>query len=189
MAWPYNVFMLQSPKPKRGFTLIELLVVISIISLLSSIVLTSLNSARGKARDAQRLASLRQLQNALELYYDKFFSYPATAATYAIDYVSGGNPNQNSFETDLQSLVTEGFISKVPHDPLYPAPAFVGFLYARNNAPSLSFSDASACGGLTGGANPNYQYVLIFWSEKTAFNLPAYPTNSTPPTRYCLIAR
>jgi prepilin-type N-terminal cleavage/methylation domain-containing protein len=42
---------------KRGFTLIELLVVISIISLLSSVVMSSLNSARDKAR----IASGRQL--------------------------------------------------------------------------------------------------------------------------------
>ena len=39
----------------RGFTLIELLVVISIIGLLFSIVLTSANSARAKARDALRI--------------------------------------------------------------------------------------------------------------------------------------
>ncbi|MBI5133905.1 MAG: LamG domain-containing protein [Candidatus Taylorbacteria bacterium] len=37
---------------KRAFTLIELLVVVSIISLLSSVVLSSLNSARDKARIA-----------------------------------------------------------------------------------------------------------------------------------------
>src|SRR4051812_16794328 len=37
---------------KSGFTLIELLVVISIISLLSSIVLSALNTARDKARTA-----------------------------------------------------------------------------------------------------------------------------------------
>ena len=41
-------------KIQKGFTLIELLVVISIIGLLASGVLASLNSARMKARDAKK---------------------------------------------------------------------------------------------------------------------------------------
>lgn len=43
-------------KINRGFTLIELLVVISIIGLLASVVLSSLNSAWVNARDTQRIA-------------------------------------------------------------------------------------------------------------------------------------
>ena len=64
--------MNQRERVKRpsGFTLIELLVVISIIGLLASVVLVSLNGARAKARNARRLADIKQLQTALELYYD-----------------------------------------------------------------------------------------------------------------------
>lgn len=67
-------------KTNKGFTLIELLVVIAIIGLLSSVVLASLNSARTKARDARRVADIKQMQTALELYYDTNKRYPATAS-------------------------------------------------------------------------------------------------------------
>jgi len=60
----------------RGFTLIDLLVVISIIGLLSSVVLATLDSARVKARDAQRITALKQIQTALELYYADNGRYP-----------------------------------------------------------------------------------------------------------------
>jgi len=52
---------------RQGFTLIELLVVIAIIGLLSTMATVSLNSARVKARDARRLADVRQLSMAVEL--------------------------------------------------------------------------------------------------------------------------
>ncbi len=60
----------------NGFTLVELLVVIAIIGILSSLSVVSLNSARGRARDAQRYNDLRQLFTAMTLYYDTQVSTP-----------------------------------------------------------------------------------------------------------------
>ncbi|MEK7067822.1 MAG: type II secretion system protein [Patescibacteria group bacterium] len=52
---------------QKGFTLIELLVVIAIIGLLSTMAVVSLNSARGKARDAKRVSDVKQLSNVIEM--------------------------------------------------------------------------------------------------------------------------
>jgi len=55
----------------KAFTLIELLVVISIIGLLASIVLVSVNSARNKARDSKREADFGQIYKAIEVARDR----------------------------------------------------------------------------------------------------------------------
>ncbi len=83
---------------QKGFTLIELLVVIAIIGILSSVVLASLNTARQKSRDARRIADIKQLQLALEFYFDSNRAYPATLSTAA--------------------LVTPGYIAAIPTDPV-----------------------------------------------------------------------
>jgi len=67
---------------KKGFTLIELLVVISIIGLLSSLAVVSLNSARTKARDALRKADMSQMRTALGLYYMDNNRYPVCGSSH-----------------------------------------------------------------------------------------------------------
>ena len=105
---------------KSGFTLIELLVVVAIIGILSSVVLSSLNTARAKARDARRIADFKEIRTALELFYDQFGRYPMTAGH---TYWDG---HWQFFATCLETgagcgFSTTGFkapISKVSQDPL-----------------------------------------------------------------------
>ncbi len=62
---------------KNGFTLIELLVVVSIIGFLASTIVASLNSARKKAEDVQRIQVATEYRNAIALYYSENESYPS----------------------------------------------------------------------------------------------------------------
>ncbi|MFH0972699.1 MAG: prepilin-type N-terminal cleavage/methylation domain-containing protein, partial [Patescibacteria group bacterium] len=64
-----------------GFTLIELLVVIAIIGLLSTLAIVALNNARQKSRDARRVSDIKQIQTALELYYNDANGYPSSIAS------------------------------------------------------------------------------------------------------------
>jgi len=74
----------------RGFTLIELLVTIAVIGILSSMVFVSFNSARSTAHDARRIAEIRQLMTALELYYDANGHYPVSSGGCGATSPNGG---------------------------------------------------------------------------------------------------
>jgi prepilin-type N-terminal cleavage/methylation domain-containing protein len=73
----------QTDGTRKGFTLVELLVVVGIIGLLSSVTLVGLGSFRARGRDARRIADLREVQNALELFYTANQQYPATSGSTA----------------------------------------------------------------------------------------------------------
>ena len=91
---------------KKGFTLIELLIVIAIIGILASALLVSFGGARQSARDARRLSDLRQVQAALELYFNKSGNYPLG--------VMGSS--WGSLET---TLTTAGIgVTRIPNDPV-----------------------------------------------------------------------
>jgi len=170
----------------HGFTLIELLVVISIIGLLSSVVLASLDSARSKARDAQRIRDIDQIMTALELYYADNGHYP---------YSSGGcgatSPNGawcNSVQSQdangnwIRHLGAPALAEYFPDgDPISPGQD--GTLNFANNSKAY-FYYSSGYGGsgqwymfVTAFENPNQQIHQI--DRVTSCPYSGYPNGYT----------
>ena len=91
----------------NGFTLIELLVVVSLIGVLATLVIANMNSARERARDAQRKSDLRNIQTGLRLYYND----------------NGGYPLKAEFDSFWGSEWSDGdvtYMNILPNDPLSP---------------------------------------------------------------------
>ncbi len=119
---------MQKIKKYSGFTLIELLVVIAIIGVLAAVVLVSLNSARAKSRDARRLADVRQIMTALELFYNDNNTYPTSS---------------------LGQLVAGSYLGTVP-TPLAGASPCNGTAYTYAGA-ATAFTVNFCLEGVTGG--------------------------------------
>nr|MCU0680340.1 prepilin-type N-terminal cleavage/methylation domain-containing protein [Planctomycetota bacterium] len=75
-----NISLNNNKRTSSAFTLIELLVVIAIIAIIATLSVLALQSAREKARDAKRIADVKQLKTALELYYNDANGYPPASA-------------------------------------------------------------------------------------------------------------
>jgi len=115
--------MILHNQSKKAFTLVELLVVISIISLLTSIVLASLNDARAKARDVRRLTDMKAIQTALELRFSDTNSYPSAPSGGGYKSNHSGCPWQNVACDDngFRTALVPKYIAGLPLDPINDA--------------------------------------------------------------------
>lgn len=137
-------------KNEKGFTLIELLVVIAIIGLLASVVLLALNSARAKSRDAKRLADMRQIASAMELYFNDVNYYPTR---------TGSNASGSFTDGTLAASLTPKYIGLLPAAPTPQDGSCTATGYASNEYYWLgasvntgtSYTLTFCLGGLTGG--------------------------------------
>jgi len=146
----------------RAFTLIELLLVVVIIAIMSGIVLSAVNvrGLKQKARDAQRIADLKRVQTALELYFADNRVYPT----------SGG---ENFVDGTCDSVCTAlegGYISRLPSDPLETNPPY-RYISLDGNSYELitkmeiytTAEDSPCTGSYSGysGNTPNLCYGVI----------------------------
>jgi general secretion pathway protein G len=81
---------------QNGFTLLELLVVMTIIGILAAIAVPALRDSPQRARESTLKEDLFTFRSVIDQYHGDKGSYPP----------------------DLQTLVTAGYIRKIPVDPM-----------------------------------------------------------------------
>jgi general secretion pathway protein G len=86
----------RSRRSQAGFTLIELLIVIAIIGILASMAVVQLRQTPKRAEEAALRQNLYVLRNCIDQYFTDKGKYPA----------------------NLQALVDDGYIRKIPVDPI-----------------------------------------------------------------------
>jgi general secretion pathway protein G len=92
-AEPYMKFDYRN---SRGFTLIELLVVISMISILAAMGMVQYRNSVRRAEEVTLKHDLSLMRDAIDQYYADKGKYPAS----------------------LDSLVSDGYMRKIPDDPV-----------------------------------------------------------------------
>lgn len=86
----------QSVRAARGFTLVELLVVLSLISILAAMGLVQYRNSVRLAQESVLKTDLFRMRDAIDQYFADKGKYPAT----------------------LDSLVSEGYMRRIPEDPI-----------------------------------------------------------------------
>lgn len=88
---------------ERGFTLIELLVVMTIIGILAAIAVPALRDSPKRAKEATLRADLFTFRSVIDQYKGDKGNYPP----------------------DLETLIKDGYIRKIPLDPMTKAADWV----------------------------------------------------------------
>ena len=116
---------------KKGFTLVELLVVMAILGILVTLVGGNFRSAQIRGRDAQRKSDLKQIANALELFFNDYGYYPPADGQGRImacpfeEGVGGASCNwgvegEVKFEDKYPGTYSTRtvYLTKIPDDPV-----------------------------------------------------------------------
>lgn len=140
-------------KNQTGFTLIELLVVIAIIGLLSTLAVVAMNGARQKSRDAKRVADIKQIQTALEMYYNDKAAYP-TLATTSVGLIGGATYclGDSGFTTGAcNTAALTKYMSNIPVPPATETNCTANPSYSYGSSDGSYYGLTFCLGADTGG--------------------------------------
>jgi general secretion pathway protein G len=112
------------PRFEKGFTLLELLVVMTIIGILAAIAVPALRDSPQRAREAALKEDLFALRSVIDQYHGDKGNYPP----------------------DLQTLVTDGYVRKIPLDPMTKSAETWVVAYEEAPAADAAGSDPASPG-------------------------------------------
>jgi prepilin-type N-terminal cleavage/methylation domain-containing protein len=113
----------QNNKNKKAFTLVELAIVLLVIGILAGIVLRNMGGFTVQARDARRIADLRNTAIYLQAYFSRFGGYPTTASWTGLE----------------RTLADAKIVNNLPKDP---AGGNYYYYSCKKNADDTSFNVA-----------------------------------------------
>lgn len=170
------------PRLQKGFTLIELLIVIAIIGILSGFAMVSVQGNLQKARNAQRRNDLKQIQTALQAYYNDHGQYPVVGTWQgATAFYGNTNTTSTGLSTDWIPGLVPQYLPRLPIDP-------------QNGKGNTSRNVNVDCQGTNAGAcqqcpnNPTWN-TYLYYSNGTDYKLLAHcspegPLNSSNDALY-----
>lgn len=165
-------------KQNGGFSLIELMVTVAIIAVLSGILLVNTSGSRAKARDAQRVSDLAQLQLAFALFYDRCGYYP-----------EGGTVLNINISNNCPSGVTLGtFISQIPVPPSGTTQTAYNYATTGANGTPTNFILHAILESYNPAVAKGLSSRPVGYSSAND-NSFTCSTGSTPPIQYCVTSK
>lgn len=134
-----NIFPAFLGIKKAGFTLVELMIVMSIIGILAAVLFPSITTYLARARDTTRIQDMNRIGMTLIQYAADRWYLPKTTSYWAVDEWVWDISAQPVANPDfLKFLISDGYMTKVPLDPVNNA---------KTGCAGLGWGNAS-CNGL-----------------------------------------